>query len=184
MNFLGLGPGELVLICMLGLIVFGPGKLPEIAAQIGRTVRDFRQSTTEITSEFQRTFSIEELTRVEDRSATSVATGPAELDDAQHAIEAARSPSDANLSGAARTAVSEWNWETADSQTAASLPSSGAGSNGSFWEWDEQPASSENGTTLQTETASASPRAGAWEWDTSDPAQPPPVSQEKPPANG
>src|SRR4051794_17378690 len=62
MNFLGLGPGELMLIAMLGLIVFGPGKLPEIAAQVGKAVRDFRQSTSEITSEFQRSFSLEELT--------------------------------------------------------------------------------------------------------------------------
>jgi sec-independent protein translocase protein TatA len=61
MNFLGLGPGELALIAILGLIVFGPGKLPEIASQIGRTVRDFRRSTADITAEFQRSFSLDEL---------------------------------------------------------------------------------------------------------------------------
>ena len=58
MNLLGMGPGELILIAALGLIVFGPGKLPEIAAQLGKMVRDFRQSTSEISAEFRRLIGI------------------------------------------------------------------------------------------------------------------------------
>lgn len=73
MNFLGLGPGELMLIAFLGLIVFGPGKLPEIASQVGRAVRDFRRSTADITAEFQRSFSLDELVPPEP------AVGPAQV---------------------------------------------------------------------------------------------------------
>ncbi|HEX3244637.1 MAG TPA: twin-arginine translocase TatA/TatE family subunit [Chloroflexota bacterium] len=59
MNFLGMGPMELVLIMVLALIVFGPGKLPEIAGQIGRMVRDFRNASSEMSSEFSKAFSLE-----------------------------------------------------------------------------------------------------------------------------
>src|ERR671938_551441 len=59
MNFLGMGPGELMLIAVLGLIVFGPGKLPEIAAQVGKAVRDFRRNTYDIQAEFQRSLSLD-----------------------------------------------------------------------------------------------------------------------------
>ena len=59
MNFLGMGPMELMLILVLALIVFGPGKLPEIAGQVGKAVRDVRRATTELSGEFNRTLSLE-----------------------------------------------------------------------------------------------------------------------------
>jgi TatA/E family protein of Tat protein translocase len=58
-NFLGMGPMELVLIMVLALIVFGPGKLPEIASQMGKMVRDFRNATSDLSSEFNKSFSLE-----------------------------------------------------------------------------------------------------------------------------
>jgi TatA/E family protein of Tat protein translocase len=50
---------ELMVILVLALIIFGPGKLPEIAGQVGRVVRDFRRTTAELSSEFNRTLSLE-----------------------------------------------------------------------------------------------------------------------------
>jgi sec-independent protein translocase protein TatB len=70
MNFLGMGPMELMMILVLALIVFGPGKLPEIAGQVGRVVRDFRRTTSELSSEFSRTLSLE----IEERKAPKAAT--------------------------------------------------------------------------------------------------------------
>lgn len=55
MNFFGMGPMELAVILVIALIVFGPGKLPEIGAAIGRGIRDFRAATRELTSEFEET---------------------------------------------------------------------------------------------------------------------------------
>ena len=69
MNFLGMGPMELMMILVLALIVFGPGKLPEIAGQVGRVVRDFRRTTSELSSEFSRTLSLE----IEERKAPQAA---------------------------------------------------------------------------------------------------------------
>src|SRR4051812_32893887 len=72
-NFLGMGPMELMVILVLALIIFGPGKLPEIAGQVGRVVRDFRRTTAELSSEFNRTLSLE----IEDRKAAEAPAPPA-----------------------------------------------------------------------------------------------------------
>jgi sec-independent protein translocase protein TatB len=53
MNFMGMGPMEVVVIMVVALIIFGPGKLPEMAAQAGKMVRDFRNATSDLTAEFQ-----------------------------------------------------------------------------------------------------------------------------------
>lgn len=55
MNFFGMGPMEIMVIMVVALIIFGPGKLPEIGAQVGRAIRDFRSATRELTGEFERT---------------------------------------------------------------------------------------------------------------------------------
>jgi len=59
MNIFGIGIPELVLILIVALILFGPEKMPEIAAAIGRAVRDFRAATQELTADFQS--SLQEL---------------------------------------------------------------------------------------------------------------------------
>ncbi|MFQ6014941.1 MAG: TatA/E family twin arginine-targeting protein translocase [Anaerolineae bacterium] len=51
MNFLGIGPMELLLILIIALIIFGPGKLPEIGSAIGKGLREFKQASEEITTE-------------------------------------------------------------------------------------------------------------------------------------
>ena len=52
MNFLGIGPGELLLIFILALIVFGPRRLPEIGRSLGKTIREFREASQEFTDQF------------------------------------------------------------------------------------------------------------------------------------
>jgi sec-independent protein translocase protein TatB len=52
MSFFGMGGMEIMVIMIVALIIFGPGKLPEIGAQVGRAVRDFRRATNELTREF------------------------------------------------------------------------------------------------------------------------------------
>ena len=54
MNFFGMGPGELLLIFLLVLIVFGPGKLPEIGSALGKGIKEFRKATDEITQELSK----------------------------------------------------------------------------------------------------------------------------------
>ncbi len=40
----GLGMPELVVILVLALIVFGAGKLPDVAGSLGKGIREFRKS--------------------------------------------------------------------------------------------------------------------------------------------
>jgi sec-independent protein translocase protein TatA len=47
LNVPNIGPGELILILAVVLVVFGPGKLPEIGAAVGRSFREFRRATSE-----------------------------------------------------------------------------------------------------------------------------------------
>lgn len=48
MNFFNIGPMELILILILALIIFGPGKLPEVARGLGKAIRQFRQASQEL----------------------------------------------------------------------------------------------------------------------------------------
>lgn len=43
-------PG-LILILVLALIIFGPKKLPEIGRAFGQTLREFKKSTRDLTSD-------------------------------------------------------------------------------------------------------------------------------------
>ncbi len=51
MNFLGMGPAELILIFIIALIVFGPGKLPEVGQALGKGIRDFRKMSQELSQQ-------------------------------------------------------------------------------------------------------------------------------------
>ncbi|PKL76014.1 MAG: twin-arginine translocase TatA/TatE family subunit [Candidatus Melainabacteria bacterium HGW-Melainabacteria-1] len=46
----GIGVPELFLILALALIVFGPGKLPDVGKAIGRSLSEFRKATHEVGS--------------------------------------------------------------------------------------------------------------------------------------
>lgn len=48
-------PG-LILILLLALIIFGPKKLPEIGKATGQTIREFKKSTKELTSDVVEEF--------------------------------------------------------------------------------------------------------------------------------
>ena len=57
MDLFGMGFGEILLILIVALIIFGPGRIPEIARTLGKTVRAFRKAsfdlTTAVTSELE-----------------------------------------------------------------------------------------------------------------------------------
>ena len=42
----GIGIPELILILIVGLIVFGPSKLPEIGRAVGKGLREFRKASS------------------------------------------------------------------------------------------------------------------------------------------
>lgn len=46
-----LGFGEIILIAVLALIIFGPNRLPEIGKSVGRGIREFRRAGSDIRAE-------------------------------------------------------------------------------------------------------------------------------------
>jgi sec-independent protein translocase protein TatA len=40
----GLGAPELIVILVVALLIFGPGKLPEIGGALGKGIRDFKKA--------------------------------------------------------------------------------------------------------------------------------------------
>jgi sec-independent protein translocase protein TatA len=40
----GMGATELIVILVVALLIFGPGKLPEIGSALGKGIRDFRKA--------------------------------------------------------------------------------------------------------------------------------------------
>lgn len=41
----------IVLLLVVVLIIFGPGRLPELGGAVGRAMKEFRKATTELTNE-------------------------------------------------------------------------------------------------------------------------------------
>lgn len=55
-----IGVPGLILILVLALIIFGPKKLPEIGRAFGQTLREFKKSTRELTSDVMEEFEDED----------------------------------------------------------------------------------------------------------------------------
>ncbi|WP_277998224.1 Sec-independent protein translocase subunit TatA/TatB [Zhaonella formicivorans] len=46
-----IGPWELILILAIALIIFGPGKLPEVGKAIGKGLREFKNAASQVTDQ-------------------------------------------------------------------------------------------------------------------------------------
>ncbi|MBI5034582.1 MAG: twin-arginine translocase TatA/TatE family subunit [Chloroflexi bacterium] len=50
----GLQPQDLMIILVVALLIFGPSRLPEMGKAFGQTLREFQNSTKEITRSIQQ----------------------------------------------------------------------------------------------------------------------------------
>ncbi|MDQ0254884.1 sec-independent protein translocase protein TatA [Evansella vedderi] len=46
-----IGVPGLILIVVIALIIFGPSKLPQVGRAMGQTIKEFKQSTKELTND-------------------------------------------------------------------------------------------------------------------------------------
>lgn len=60
MNLFGMGIPEIVIILIVAMLIFGPGRIPEIGRQLGRGIRAFRTITTDLTKEFTKALDAED----------------------------------------------------------------------------------------------------------------------------
>ena len=61
MNFIGIGYGEILIILVAAVIIFGPQRLPEVAGQAARWLRDARKMMTDLSGEFERNAGMKEF---------------------------------------------------------------------------------------------------------------------------
>ncbi len=52
-----IGATELVLILVIALIVFGPGKLPDVGRAVGRSIREFKRASRDFQEDLEKSAS-------------------------------------------------------------------------------------------------------------------------------
>ena len=78
--FGGLGMGELVVIFMVVLLLFGAKRLPEIGSSLGKGIREFKGSLREIEGELKVPPEKPRPPRVEPRQSAQVTSGQSQDD--------------------------------------------------------------------------------------------------------
>ncbi len=69
----GIGYQEAFVILVIALVVFGPHRLPELAAQAGRWMREFKKITGDLTGEFEKTIAeVDDIKRTVQREMKGV----------------------------------------------------------------------------------------------------------------
>lgn len=46
-----IGPGEILIILLIALLIFGPSKLPQLGKSVGESIREFKKSMKDGASE-------------------------------------------------------------------------------------------------------------------------------------
>lgn len=76
MNIFGIGLPEMAVIAAIGLLVFGPKRLPELGRTLGRTLKGFQSASTNFEQEFRKAIDSEADTVVTANS-VAIAEAPA-----------------------------------------------------------------------------------------------------------
>jgi sec-independent protein translocase protein TatA len=62
------GPLELVIILVIALLVLGPGKLPDVGAALGKSIREFRKAASDVQEATKIDTSPQPSSRIESQS--------------------------------------------------------------------------------------------------------------------
>ncbi len=76
MNFFGIGGGEVILVLVVALIIWGPKRLPEIARTLGKTMNMLKKSTYDLTSQITRELDTENIKEKEKEKEKDVPSPP------------------------------------------------------------------------------------------------------------
>ena len=70
-------PGHLILILVIALIIFGPGKLPELGSALGQGIREFKRSVEHVGNDSSEGAGSAALPHPPPTAADAGTTGPA-----------------------------------------------------------------------------------------------------------
>jgi TatA/E family protein of Tat protein translocase len=115
-----IGAPELIIILVIALLILGPGKLPEVGASIGKSLREFRKASSDV----------QEATKI-DVSPTPAPAAPADAAPVAAAVATTAPAPDADAVAAAKAtlaAAEAAGVATADAPTAQSTNESTAAS--------------------------------------------------------
>lgn len=106
MNIFGIGLPEMAVIAAIGLLVFGPKRLPELGKTLGRTLRGFQSASQEFEQEFRSAIAVGEAATAP-TEASALAAGSAvdtrAFADPAVATAVAANPVNTNLASASAT---------------------------------------------------------------------------------
>lgn len=138
MGFLGMGVQEIVIIAIVALIIFGPDRLPELAGQAGKLLRDARKMTTDLQGEFEREsgVNVRELRGQVDREIAGIkgelagvnSTLQKEANNVKKTAQSATSAANKSGSKTTATAAKTSTASTSSSSTTSSVSSAKSGS--------------------------------------------------------
>ena len=60
MNFFGIGAGEIILVLLVALMIWGPKRLPKIARTLGKMTRTLKKTSFDLTSQITKELDIRE----------------------------------------------------------------------------------------------------------------------------
>ena len=78
----GIGMQELIIIFIMGLIIFGPGKLPELGRTLGKAIREFRRVSNDVMDEIDKPIQKKEVSigvQKADKNETAIKDDAVEL---------------------------------------------------------------------------------------------------------
>ncbi|QNI71773.1 TatA/E family twin arginine-targeting protein translocase [Cyanobium sp. NS01] len=107
MNIFGIGLPEMAVIAAIGLLVFGPKRLPELGRTLGRTLKGFQSASSGFEQEFRTAINSFEASASEAPSAATPASpaqlsapaASAESDSAQHNTPEPQTPEPGSAPG-------------------------------------------------------------------------------------
>jgi sec-independent protein translocase protein TatA len=92
MNFFGIGLPEMAVIAAIGLLVFGPKRLPELGRTLGRTLKGFQSASSEFEKEFRTAIATVETATVE-TAKVEASTGETSLPEPASTLPSSAAPS-------------------------------------------------------------------------------------------
>lgn len=118
MNFMGMGMQELVVIAIAGIVIFGPDRLPELASQAAKLMKDLRRMTADMTGEFEKQTGVNPL-ELRQQVEKEVAGFKAQIDDASGSIQKEVNKATGSITTTASKAAKSVNTAAAGSKTGA-----------------------------------------------------------------